>query len=308
MKRNKQKGGAVDLFRKTATGSIIQKGGHFLQQALTEKPELQQFGYFNEAVHNWLNDPANQAEYLVFIQRKSGRVGIYMVDDLDSLVNTVLPGIYGEFHTRMECCALRAYVSPEAGEILRPYLGHKHPEFTREPVLPTVKQMTIPDYGRVVTVEIPKKLVERGEITGVLRTMDVLIATLDDIRKNSSSLMLLFDGYNNKSVEVFEHPEVRKFIRSIVANAPWWLLLAHPESYMTWFSSIVPHSILRKDGQGTVTVQFDPDGLKAAIQTNLSAITMLFLSVDADDEQTRNLIQPLTRSLSAFAGIDGDKA
>jgi len=289
----------VDTFTRTAHGFIVQKGEAFVERAFQENPALMQCEYLTDAVSSWMADTSSHG-FLVFIQRMDGRNIAFLAADHGTLFHHALPRVFSEFHARMACCPFTSYVAPEFEAPLNQVLQHQHGGTPGKHVSPAVKRLEHPDFGTIVFVDVPKTLVDQAQVSGVLRTMDAMVATSDGIKKNAQRVMLAFSGYDDTASEIFERPDIRAYMKKIVDNAPWWPLLAHPDTLMMWFAGILDYTNLDKCSDGTVKVQCDPETLKKTIDDSLPMVSILLNSSDIEDREIDVFLGRVIAALSAF--------
>lgn len=291
----------VDTYARTARGFIIQKGAAYVERAFRENPALVQCEYLTDAVSSWLQDTSSQG-FLVFIQRIDGRNIAFLAADHGALLHHALPRIFNEFHARMACCPFTPYVAPDFEAPLNEILQHQHGGTPGKQPPPAVKRLEHPDFGTLVFVDVPKSLVDQAQISGVLRVMDAMVATSDGIKKNAQRVMLAFSGYDDSASEMFERAEVRSYMRRIADNAPWWPLLAHPDTLMMWFAGLLDYTNLDKGSDGTIKVQCDPETLKQTIDDSLPMVSMLLNSTDVEESEIDVILGKVILALSAFVG------
>lgn len=61
------------------------------------------------------------------------------------------------------------------------------------------------------------------DLSGPLATLQKLIANRESIRVNMVNVDLSFSGYDNTREELFEIPEVRRYVHALDAQFPFWL-------------------------------------------------------------------------------------
>ena len=128
---------------------------------------------------------------------------------------------------------------------------------------------THPLFGRVRIFEVSKAAVLEMDVASFLDAFDQLSASQDLLESNWMQLRLAFDGWDDDKRESYQIPEIREFIKAVVAGAPWWIALVHPSDYVLWFACIEDFQFVEVGADAALTLQFKPMALEAA--ANLAA-------------------------------------
>jgi len=78
------------------------------------------------------------------------------------------------------------------------------------------------DFGPLLIV-VSRDEVLRKDISGPLMTLKHLISSRENIRANMLNVDISFDGYENTREELFEIPEVRRYVHALDVDFPYWL-------------------------------------------------------------------------------------
>lgn len=85
----------------------------------------------------------------------------------------------------------------------------------------------------LVILQLTRREIDRGTIGDVMDRLLTLSDTRERTLAYAGKLVLEFEGYDADRRELFEIPEVVRFIRALTAQWSSWLhfLLAHPETH-----------------------------------------------------------------------------
>jgi hypothetical protein len=75
--------------------------------------------------------------------------------------------------------------------------------------------------GQII-VFLDRSMVESGDIDSVLESLAVFSATPESTRAHAHELSLIFDGYQHDRRELYQIPEVRRFVRALNGYWPYW--------------------------------------------------------------------------------------
>jgi hypothetical protein len=304
-KRRADRGG--NQFSIAARGVVLQRGQNFREKILNVPPELLADVRFNDSLDSWMRDsPRGNFEFLVYAQRYDDREVWLQAIDIDHLERTILPRLFGEYHARRECAVLHPIVTSETTERIQEILIHSHPTPPGQIIAPISQRRSSTIHGELVLIRIPRKAVDQQESAGILRVMDMLVATAHDAERNAQRVFLVFDGYDNDPREVFEVEEVRTFLKTVTKFAPWWLHLAYPATYITWFSSIVPYTNLTKDPNGVIKVNYVSGGLEDAVETFAPPPGVLLRDVGLGEVDADTLLSNIAIALGVFMAGNGN--
>lgn len=77
-------------------------------------------------------------------------------------------------------------------------------------------------YDHLVIV-VTRDEVESSDLSGPLKTLKTILSSAESIRTHRTRLDIAFHGYDDTTVELFEMPEVRDFVRALDTEFPFWL-------------------------------------------------------------------------------------
>lgn len=121
---------------------------------------------------------------------------------------------------------------------------------------------------RIIMIGVPREAVERGHIESYLKEFEKL-----GKRNMMGRVMLSFDGYDHDYREVFQIPEIRKWLNRIVINVPhlFYFLTKENAAIRIAFLCIAP------------------------------VVSSVGSSADIDKQKARIKIEKLTKSAVSFA-------
>lgn len=118
---------------------------------------------------------------------------------------------------------------------------------------------TVPiDPDNIVMLGVPREAVERGHVETYLREFEKY-----GKRKMRSQVMLVFDGYDFDPRELYQIPEVRKWVNRLLTNVPHLFYFLTPENYNI---RIVYLCLVELAGKQGVQVSIHTAGAKALIK------------------------------------------
>lgn len=79
------------------------------------------------------------------------------------------------------------------------------------------------EFADFLTVVISKDQVHAGDITTPLGVLQRLLESPDTARDFAERVDVVFHGYDDTTLELFEIPEVREFVTKLDAQFPYWL-------------------------------------------------------------------------------------
>src|SRR5437764_7783508 len=82
--------------------------------------------------------------------------------------------------------------------------------------------MTFEEFDPIIVV-VSRAEVESGDTSGPLSTLRHLISSPEIIRQCREHVALSFDGYEDTREELFEIPELRKYVYALDTEFPYWL-------------------------------------------------------------------------------------
>lgn len=121
-----------------------------------------------------------------------------------------------------------------------------------------------PLFGYIRAVSVPRDVVLKMDVASLLHVFDSSSCSLDELQSNWMQLRFAFEGWDDDPREIFEIPEIRKFLKAVVTAAPWWVGLVHPANYMILFAAIesIEHCNVNTDMK--LTMRFAPNVLENA--------------------------------------------
>lgn len=105
-----------------------------------------------------------------------------------------------------------------------------------------------------IVVDISRETIEKKDLASVLERLHVLNDSAENTRLYESSMILMFDGYNDDLREIPEIPEVREFVQSLVQLWPHfiWFLSRGTGSIALLMALLCEVTVIRsEDGFGT---------------------------------------------------------
>lgn len=289
-KRRKDSGREVK-YPLMANCVLIQRGVEHIERLKHEMPKLFCNERFAISVDAWGGQRASAScEFLLFGVRMDGREISQQVIDTRHLTETILPRLFGEFHARRQCCNIRTFISVESADLIAPLLNHQHQNANGATIGLQWQQRSSPIHGNIGLVRIPRRAVARKEISGLLLLMDSLVANGETLQSCAQKILLAFEGYDRDPREVFEIEEVRQFLQEVCRYAPWWVILAHPATYIMWFGAVMTYTGLVKDHRGIISFKHSPGEMERVLSESLPRAGELMrdLRIEEDDAETLN--------------------
>lgn len=149
-------------------------------------------------------------------------------------------------------------------------------------------------------ISIPRSHVEFGRAEAVVNVLNSLAATAALMAKNAQSVVFCFEGYDKDAREIYQIPEVGKFLKKVTAECPWWIFLLRPEAYIVVFGAIVKIVQLHNSGGGRIMVKFDTPQLERTAQDAMQQAAVLVRQRDIDQEVGQAALGKIHSSLKAF--------
>jgi hypothetical protein len=97
--------------------------------------------------------------------------------------------------------------------------------FTRPP-----KRRPRPRRIRSVPFEIPRKTIEKRDVSAVVARLNGLVEDKESARSAMGSVSILVDGYDDDPREIYQIPEVRDWYGKLVEAVPHLLFFLFPEA------------------------------------------------------------------------------
>lgn len=77
---------------------------------------------------------------------------------------------------------------------------------------------------------VPRKDVQSGDLSTVLPALQRFLTSREVVVAGRGRVSLFFQGYEVDSREVFEIPEIRRYVKALDAKFPYWFYFADPQS------------------------------------------------------------------------------
>ena len=142
-----------------------------------------------------------------------------------------------EFSARGQACDLRClFPEPMIKEMASSHMASalvKQSQSTRAQASQHVAIQRDVD-GHVLSVSVPHATWRCGDVAGLLRIMDSLVADVSILHKHWMRVRLVLQGYG-VSDDPFT-PQAGQFMNAVVKAAPWWMAIASPHDYGLWLS------------------------------------------------------------------------
>ncbi|MFZ2656622.1 MAG: chlororespiratory reduction 6 domain-containing protein [Victivallales bacterium] len=107
----------------------------------------------------------------------------------------------------------------------------------------------------MLVVQASRENIEAGDIQPVLNILNSLIEP-QNIRKFANRTMFCIDGYNTDPRELCEVPEVRKWLKMLDTEWPYWFYFSSPSCLTLKFLAFTLSEIQR-DSRGQVFIDGD---------------------------------------------------
>ena len=254
---------------------------------------------FDAAVQEWLE---GKARYLLFVQRRDGRAIILETSNLGTVRKT-----YNQRLLEFEARRLVCLIDPVIGDPLRSELdqrGERHAlemsilfeqgEKPREGL--KVIKGAIAGLGDVVVLSADRGIIETGQVYGLLRELDRLVKSPEELARHWQRVFVTFDGYDDDPREVFEIPEVRAYIGKLTEAAPWWLGLIGQTDQFAWLASIAELAHVHRAGSRRFRAEFKPQALEQAVSTAFTQLGPLLICARFENQA---LVGALIKEVSA---------
>jgi hypothetical protein len=249
------------------------------------------------------------ARFMFFVTRVDGRHIMWEFRDPDGL-RPYLQRTLVEFESRHSACEIEPLVveplRTQIAEVCYEHtlnVGRSDPRAKNPARGLQVQTIMHGGSGRIVLLTVDRTLVESRTVFGVLRFLDSLVATRDEIEQNWLSLRVAFDGFDSDSREVFEIPEVRAFIGTLAAAAPWWICILSGTEHIVWLAALAKLQSVQHFPGGRFRVHFEPGQLEAAMKTALTEVGPLLRCAGFEEDDTFDtLLQNMALSLGRLAG------
>lgn len=152
---------------------------------------------------------------------------------------------------------------------------------------------TVPiDPLTIVMLGVPREAVERGHIETYLREFDKY-----GKRKMRSQVMLVFDGYDLDSRELYQIPEVRKWVNRLYVNVPHLFYFLTAENYNI---RIVYLCLVELGGRQGEQVSIEPAGAKRLVE-KISRNAVSFAKTSKESEAVQFVV---ANTILAETGYD----
>jgi hypothetical protein len=143
-----------------------------------------------------------------------------------------------------------------------------------------------------LNLRVPRNDVESLNTAPALSVLNDLYRDAETVRKFQERLYLSFAGYDDDSRELYEIPEVRRFIAELDSKFPFWFYFHQQIDGTLMVIALSACSV--KVVEGRIKVD-DPDELKNFVETHLSAFNKLFdyfkLEDSVNDDMSRRLLE-----------------
>lgn len=125
----------------------------------------------------------------------------------------------------------------------------------------------------LVIIGIGRDKVESNDISLALSTLTDLFAGPNTVRRLQGRVSILFEGYDDDPREVYEIPEVRRFLGTLDRRFPYWLY------FLTTIQNnlrVVTFCLVRVRVLGPGQIWVDTDDLERFLLSHLSAMNTVF--------------------------------
>lgn len=251
-------------------------------------------------VQKWLDDEENTgSKFLVAALRNDGWTMVWYISNEDDLL-VCMPKLIANHRARRLQYAVAASVSDGIRERLDRIIHCQEFEADDQPIPVAFEVRASPIHGKIASLQVPRKAVERLDVADTLMKLDFLVKSSASIETFCNRLLLSFDGYDADPREVFEISEVRAFIKELTVQAPWWIVLPYPATYITWLASLSRYNKTETQPTGMFDVQFNHNDLMAEIESSIVALGMRCADVEMPLDDVETISHNVSLTVGAF--------
>jgi hypothetical protein len=264
--------------------------------------------HYQAAKAAWL---AGSTDFFLYVMRRDGRSTVFEFSDADGL-NIYVDRLLAEFEARKVACALQIHC--EAGlagltEKVERHIvevGSQNHKDTEKITGIEVKKISNPSFGKLLVVMVSRDLVENQTVYGLLRVLDSFVISAQAVEDNFMNLRLSFSGYDDDKREIFEVPEIRRFMQLVTQHAPWWMALAAPSDYIVWCGSLAQLDFVKHGKGNELEIKFMPQAIAKVLADAVPEISTLLRCADFKDEFTKKtMIENVSLAIAQMmAGVN----
>ena len=119
-----------------------------------------------------------------------------------------------------------------------------------------------------------------------------------ELRQKYDSLVLLVDGYNDHSDEIYAIPEIRSYFKELHRRWPWWAFFLSNENAsmaVAYLCLVDEVNCFKRDAASTCAASFDPRPLLQILKHDFGRMNFLWqiagMSEESNDRRTDEILE-----------------
>ena len=160
-----------------------------------------------------------------------------------------------------------------------------------------------PDY---TVLDISLRNIQNCDTSEYVSLLHGITGTVQSFKEAFQKYVLLVSGYDNDQRELYQIPEVVKFIKDLNNKLPFWLYFINTKDkrFFSWMIACLCQATSLDQDEETIYADFNAEVFNKLIETQFSNIVKLMSGMGMSESIQKKVLKELSANLAALMVVE----
>ena len=158
-----------------------------------------------------------------------------------------------------------------------------------------------------IDLQIPQEAIQNCDTSEYVTLLHGATGSLQSFEEAFQKYVLLISGYDDDDTrELYQIPEVVKFIKDLNSKLPFWLYFVNTsdKKFFSWMIACLCRAMSLDQDEETIYADFNADAYNELIETQFSNIVKLMSGLGMGESLQEKVLKELSTNLAALMVVE----
>jgi hypothetical protein len=166
-----------------------------------------------------------------------------------------------------------------------------------------------PDIGQqsdYTVLQIPQEAIQNCDTSEYVTLLHGATGSLQSFEAEFQRYVFLVSGYDNDQKELYQIPEVVRFIKDLNSKLPFWLYFINTsdKKFFSWMIACLCQAMSLDQDEETIYADFDADAYNDLIEYQFRNIVKLMSGLGMDESIQEKVLKALSANLASLMVVE----
>ena len=166
-----------------------------------------------------------------------------------------------------------------------------------------------PDIGQqsdYTVLQIPQEAIQNCDTSEYVTLLHGVTGSLQSFEAEFQRYVFLVSGYDNDQKELYQIPEVVRFIKDLNSKLPFWLYFINTsdKKFFSWMIACLCQAMSLDQDEETIYADFDADAYNDLIEYQFRNIVKLMSGLEMGESIQEKVLKALSANLASLMVVE----